>query len=348
VNAIDIDLIPAILLRSLDVQCLAAAPLISKGEVLGALIVDRTQEPHRFSERSIHIVDGIAHQMAIGIENARLYEATLEQERTAQELRMAREIQVSFLPERCPSLPGWEICADWRAAREVGGDFYDFIPLGGEHLGLVIADVSDKGMPAALFMSLSRMLVRVSATEIRSPAGALQRVNELLMSESRTDMFVTVFYGVLNWRTGQLTYANAGHNPPILWHGPAIGEAGHGPAIGGAGHGPARGEAGQTAQPELTLLAAKGIILGVLDDIGLQECEVTIEPADILILYTDGVTEAINAQEEEFGEQRLVEAIADNHDNSCAQLVQGIYAAVSDFGRAQFDDYTLVALKRKR
>jgi len=347
-NAIESDLIPAILLRSLDVQCLAAAPLISKGEVLGALIVDRTQEPHRFSERSIHIVDGIAHQMAIGIENARLYEATLEQERTAQELRMAREIQVSFLPERCPSLPGWEICADWRAAREVGGDFYDFIPLGGEHLGLVIADVSDKGMPAALFMSLSRMLVRVSATEIRSPAGALQRVNELLMSESRTDMFVTVFYGVLNWRTGQLTYANAGHNPPILWHGPAIGEAGHGPAIGGAGHGPARGEAGQTAQPELTLLAAKGIILGVLDDIGLQECEVTIEPADILILYTDGVTEAINAQEEEFGEQRLIEAIADNHDNSCAQLVQGIYAAVSDFGRAQFDDYTLVALKRKR
>ncbi len=356
-NAIESDLIPAILLRSLDVQSLVAAPLISKGEVLGALIVDRTQGPHRFSDRSIHIVDGVAHQMAIGVENARLYEATLEQERTAQELRMAREIQVSFLPERCPSLPGWEICADWRAAREVGGDFYDFIPLGDEHLGLVIADVSDKGMPAALFMSLSRMLVRVSATEIRSPAGALQRVNELLMSESRTDMFVTVFYGVLNWRTGRLTYANAGHNPPILWHGPAKSGAGHGPAMSGAGHGPATSEAGhgpasseagQTAQRELTLLAAKGIILGVIEEIRLQEREVTIEPEDILVLYTDGVTEAINAQEEEFGEQRLIETIANNHGNSCAQLVQAIYAAVSDFGRAQFDDYTLVALKRNR
>ena len=180
---------------------------------------------------------------------------------------MARDIQVSFLPERCPEPAGWEIAADWRAARGVGGDFYDFIELDDERLGLVIADVSDKGVPAALFMSLSRTLVRASALESRSPSRVLQRVNELITTETRSNMFVSVFYGILNLRTGNLTYANAGHNPPILWR----------------------------AQGRSWLLTAHGMVLGVLEKVDLEEREVTLKPGELLILHTDGVTEPINA-----------------------------------------------------
>jgi serine phosphatase RsbU (regulator of sigma subunit)/putative methionine-R-sulfoxide reductase with GAF domain len=296
-------------------------PMMSKNEVLGVLLAGYTEGPRRFSIRNISIVEGIGHQTAIAIENARLYEATLEQERTAQELHMAREIQISFLPEESPSLPGWEIAADWRAAREIGGDFYDFIPLDTDHLGMIIADVSDKGMPAALFMSLCRTLVRVSASGTASPAEALQHVNAWLVAENRSGMFLTAFYGVLNWRTGQLRFANAGHNPPLLQR---------------------RGD------PVTVRLTAKGTVLGVLDSVALEERQVSIGSGEMLILYTDGVTEPINALEEEFGEARLLEVTTDNFEQPCARILEAIHSAVSEFvgARPQFDDYTLVALKR--
>jgi sigma-B regulation protein RsbU (phosphoserine phosphatase) len=257
-------------------------------------------------------------------QNQLLHIAKLEQERTAQELRLAHEIQVSFLPEQCPALPGWEISADWYAAREVGGDFFDFIPLDEEHLGLVIADVSDKGMPAALFMSLCRTLVRASATQLHSPATVLQRVNELILAQSRSNMLLTAFYGVLNWRSGVFTYANAGHPPPILWCQACA------------------------AKPPLPTLTAKGIILGVMEGITLQERQVTLTPGDILILYTDGVTEPINLDGEEFGEERLARIIASSSDQPCSDIVRQIRSAVWDFAgqQSQFDDYTLVGIKR--
>ena len=306
---------------ALDCRCGLIMPLVGKSEMVGVLLAGYAEGERHISERNVSIVEGIGHQTAVAIENARLYEATLEQERTAQELRMAKEIQVSFLPARCPSLPGWEISADWRAARGVGGDFYDFIPLDVNRIGLVIADVSDKGMPAALFMSLCRTLVRVSATDMPSPAQALQRVNELLMAESRSGMFLTAFYGVLNWQTGQLTFANAGHNRPLLRRKLKLG---------------------------VQSLTSKGVVLGVLDDVALEESQVLIEPGDLLILYTDGVTEPINAEEEEFGERRLIEVMTDNFDQPCAEIVEAIQATVSEFvgAQPQFDDYTLVALKR--
>jgi serine phosphatase RsbU (regulator of sigma subunit) len=314
-----------------------AVPLLLSGsEAVGvATLVDQARgtasETQR--ERDLQLV-GYLSQAARAIDEVHtrrgqlLRIARLEQERTAQELRMARQIQVSFLPGECPSLPGWEISADWRAAREVGGDFYDFVLLDADHMGLVIADVSDKGMPAALFMSLCRTLVRVSASETRSPAEVLRRVNEWLMAESRSEMFLTAFYGVLSWPTGELTFACAGHNPPVLWRCPSKDQ----------------GRLGAEVVP----LAAKGIVLGILEDVALEERRVAVLPGDILILYTDGVTEPINAQQEEFGRERLIEVIADNSDRTCAQIVQAIGAAVSEFVGDQdpFDDYTLVGIKR--
>jgi serine phosphatase RsbU (regulator of sigma subunit) len=316
-----------------------AVPLLITGpKAIGTVtIVDHLtgKEPALQRELDLQLV-GYLNQAARAIHEVNTrqeqltYIATLEHERTAQELRVAREIQVSFLPEQCPSLPGWEIATDWRAAREVGGDFYDFIPLGRNRMGLVIADVSDKGVPAALFMSLSSTLVRVSAGEMGSPAKTLQHVNELILKETRSDMFLTLFYGILNWHTGSLTYVNAGHPAPILWRCPDAGTA------------------GQHAEPQMTTLTAKGTIVGIFDEVSLEEQQVTINPGDILILYTDGVTEPINDQEEEFGEERLVQTIAHNCDRPCDEIVNRIRAAVSDFAdtQSQFDDYTLVGLKR--
>jgi sigma-B regulation protein RsbU (phosphoserine phosphatase) len=314
-------------------------PLLIPGpKAIGAVaIVDRLtgKEPAVQRELDLQLM-GYLNQAARAIHEVNTrqeqltYIAALEHERTAQELRVAREIQVSFLPEQCPALRGWEIATDWRAAREVGGDFYDFIPLGRDRMGLVIADVSDKGVPAALFMSLSSTLVRVSAGNMGSPARTLQHVNELILKETRSDMFLTLFYGVLNWRTGSLTYANAGHPAPILWRCPDIGTV------------------GQHGASQMTPLTGKGTILGIFDDISFEERQVTVKPGDILILYTDGVTEPINDQEEEFGEKRLLQAIARNCDRACDEIVNRIREAVADFAgsQSQFDDYTLVGLKR--
>jgi sigma-B regulation protein RsbU (phosphoserine phosphatase) len=293
----------------------------------------------RFTTRRIAIIEGSAHQIAVAIQNVRLYEATLEQERVAQELRLAHDIQVSFLPDTCPSLPGWEIAADWHAARWIGGDFYDFIPLDDETLGLVIADVSDKGMPAALFMSLSRTLVRASASETFSPAKTLQRLNQLILSETHTDMFLTLFYGVLNWRTGRLTFANAGHNPPILWR----------EAAGGATRTPGDEQSADFHPGRLRRLTANGIVLGITEDIAFEQREITIEPGDVLILYTDGVTEPINEEAEEFGEERLLQLIG-SHCSKCShEILEHIHTTVLEFvgDQPQFDDYTLVCVKRK-
>jgi serine phosphatase RsbU (regulator of sigma subunit) len=320
-NAVESDLIPQSLRHDFGIQSVLAVPLISKGEMLGAFLVDCTQCPTRFPPRKISIVEGIAHQTAIAVENAHLYEAVLTQERMGQELRLASEIQASFLPESCPVLRGWDIAADWHAAREVGGDFYDFIPLSRDRLGLVIADVSDKGVPAALFMSLSRTLVRAAALDIRSPAKVLQHVNELIMADARSGMFVTMFYGVLDRRTGQLTYASAGHSPPLWW---------------------------RRAESRMTTLTAKGVVVGVADQIVLEERQIVMEPGDIVVLYTDGVTEPINGRVEEFGEERLMHTIIEASDRPCSELVHLIHDTVSAFvgDQPQFDDYTLVAVKR--
>jgi len=314
-------LVPESLRRTFSIQAALAVPLVSKGELLGVLLVAYTEGPRRFTARRISIIEGIAYQTAIAIDNARLYDASLDQERTAQELRVAREIQISFLPASCPVRRGWEFAADWYAARGVGGGFYDFIPLGRDHLGLVIADVSDKGVPAAMFMSMSRTLVRASALTSRSPARTLERVNELIMTDPRSGMFVTLFYAILNWRTGQLVYCSAGHNPPVLWR--------HNESV---------------AVP----LTTKGIALGVIDDVKLEEQKTLMQPGDVLVLYTDGVTEPINDKEEEFGEERLVQTIATASGSSCHDIVQRVRTAVCDFvgEPPQFDDYTLVGVKR--
>jgi len=297
-----------------------ALPLSAKGKVLGAMLVDYVGAPEHFAERWMNILTGIANQTAIAIENTRLYRQEAEQERLERELEVAREIQASFLPKHCPSLPGWELDAYWQAARQVGGDFYDFFPLPDDRLGLVVADVADKGVPAALFMALSRTLVRVTTHDGRRPAKALQRANELIIADAHSDLFVTVFYAILDPQTGTLTYTSGGHNPPLLIR----------------------------RNGQVESLRARGIVLGIVEYIELEEKCVTLEPGDVLVLYTDGVTDAINADEEEFGLTRLTEVIQRTRKQSPSDIIAAINSEVMAFvgNTPQFDDFTLAVLKR--
>ncbi len=246
-----------------------------------------------------------------------------ELERKQFEIETARSIQQSFLPESTPRLKDFDIAAFSLPALEVGGDFYDFIPISQDKWGLVIADVSGKGFPAALFMALSRICVRANAMGKTTASEAIGMANNLICQDSKSGMFVTLFYATLDLNKRQLHYVNAGHNPPLLFP-------------GGGG--------------EVILLAARGIALGVLEDISLEEKELDLAANDTVIFYTDGVTEAINRQEEQFGQDRLVKLVARNSHLSAQDLVDKIKSTVVDFaqGQAQFDDFTLVALKSIR
>jgi len=241
-------------------------------------------------------------------------------ERRGYEMELAQSIQKSFLPESAPVVGGYELAAVNLPAMEVGGDFYDFIPVSDDKWGLVIADVSGKGVPAALFMTVSRTLVRANALGHYTAAEVIERANDLISEEDRSSMFVTLFYAILDAEKRTLKYVNAGHNPPLLLEGDAT---------------------------EIVMLEAKGIALGVMSGIHLQEKEVLLEEGAVVVFYTDGVTEAVNRNEEQFGEQRLAGLVQANQHRSAQEIVDAICQAIGEFaeGQAQFDDITLIVLK---
>jgi phosphoserine phosphatase RsbU/P len=180
------------------------------------MLVEEAAGGLRFRNRRLEIITGIAQQMALAIQNDMLQKEMVVRERLETEVQLARQIQQTFLPETLPVFTEWELAARWKTARQVGGDFYDVFNLPDNKLGLFIADVSDKGVPAALFMALTRTLVRAAVIETVTPAEALRRVNELLVPDTQQGMFVTAVYAVLDMNKGELTYVNAGHNPPLV------------------------------------------------------------------------------------------------------------------------------------
>lgn len=296
--------------------------LRSPDRFLGMLAVG-VSDGRTLNSRRRSIITGIANQASLAIETYQLYQRTLEQQRLQRSLELAHDIQEGFLPETCPHVPGYDIAAEWRAARGVGGDYYDFLPLDQTRLGLVIGDVSDKGVAAALYMALSRAVVRAAALGMLGPAETLTRANRILMEESRSGMFISLFYAILDTGTGRLQYARAGHNPPILL----------------------RAEDNSIIQ-----LDAPGTVLGVTDNPRTLQESVTLLPGDVLVMYTDGVTEAVNEVNEEFGEERLRQLIQHAGDLPAGALIERINAAVRIFcgEREQFDDFTLLVVKRER
>ena len=295
--------------------------LESDGNVLGVLTLVHRQ-PRRYGLEAANLAEIFAGQAAVVIENAQLYAQSLRQKQLERELELARDIQTSFIPDELPALPGWETAACWKMAREVGGDFFDLIPLPDNRLLLVIADVADKGLPAALFMARTSSFFRAVALDCREPAHILNRVNRLLTENTEQTMFVSAFCAVLNLENGQLHYASAGHNPPLL--------------LNNAG--------------DITALRTKGMVLGVLNTARFQQKSLTLSPGNALLLYTDGVTEAFNPHDEAFGEDRLRQALAASRHFSAQKAVNAIHRRVRDFTRPhpQSDDFTLLLLRRQK
>jgi len=238
-------------------------------------------------------------------------------------LALAGQIQASFLPDELPHLPGWQLAATLKPARETSGDFYDFIPLPNARFAIVVADVADKGMGAALYMALSRTLIRTYAVEYHArPDFVLQVANGRILADTQAGLFVTVFYGVLDPTTGTLTYCNAGHNPPYLL--------------------------GAQNSDEVHALRRTGMPLGIVEDATWEQESVQLVPGDVLVLYTDGVTEAQDAREVFFGKERLLEVIQSNLGQSAQDVQDALIAEIHEFvgDTPQFDDITLMTVMR--
>jgi phosphoserine phosphatase RsbU/P len=300
-----------------------AFPLNARGRLVGIMVAALADNHNRsLSPRRLNILNGIAHQAATAVVNNHLYQEAAERQRLEQELNVAREIQASLIPQQAPDIPGCSVAGYWQAARQVSGDFYDFLPLDNNCWGIVVADVADKGVPAALFMALSRTILRAVAFTRTDPARVLMRVNELICNDAQSDLFVTMFYAIWQPAAGQLIYANGGHNPPLLLH----------------------------RNGKHQMLHGNGMALGVLPHIRIEPVTVSLRKDDTVIFYTDGVTEAINEDFDEFGMNRLLMAATSAKKGSAYDIVEAITRGVSQHAgdTPQFDDITLVVMKRNQ
>jgi sigma-B regulation protein RsbU (phosphoserine phosphatase) len=244
-------------------------------------------------------------------------------EKMERELALAGEVQASFLPRELLTIPGWQVAVTLKPSRETSGDFYDFNLLPNGRLGMLVADVVDKGAGAALFMALSWTLIRTYAAEYPTqPELVLSTVNHRILADTHADQFVTAFYGILDPATGVLVYCNAGHCPPYL--------------------------ISAQANNEVRALHRTGMALGVAQDVTWAQEDVQLVPGDVLVLYTDGVTEARNAQGAFFGEDRLLESVRADLGRSAQDIQDAIMADVRTFvdDAPQFDDIALAVVVR--
>ena len=297
-----------------------AAPIInSQNKIIGVVQLLNKSEG-QFTSRDERLLSVLAAQAGINIENARLHEQTMQQRLLETEMETARFIQTGFLPDTVPSHPRWEITHFWLPMREIGGDFYDFRILPDGRLAITIADVSGKGVPAAMFMAYCVTLMRFAMRLGLEPAELFKHVNRLMLEDQRARVFSTAFVAYIDLDTGKVQYASAGHNPPIIY----------------------RAREGTCQE-----LFARGVALGVFEKASYEELNLDLQDDDLLVFYTDGLTEATNHDGEEFGELRLQDLIIKHADATVQQLKSAIVQTITDFcDQRGNDDETLVILKR--
>lgn len=300
-------------------RAILCAPMLVQDRLLGAVYVDTAMRSGSFTPADLGLLNAVCGLAGTAIENARLYQVAVEKGRMERELQMARDIQQGLLPSEMPAVAGYEITARWRAAREVAGDFYDAFVLPDGSLGVVIADVSDKGAPAAMFMAVARTMIRSHAHSGISPVETLARTNDLILEDADSGMFVTVFHSIFN-PDGQTIHVNAGHNPPLLY---------------------------RYATKKMAFLPRGGRAIGWFPDNPLEAGKMQLRTGDLLTYYTDGLTEAENPAGEFYGEDRLQEVVAKACDLPIDHLGDYILQDVDDFvGDAPpFDDLTLVIVR---
>ena len=302
-----------------------AIPLVSQGELVGLLNLGPRLSEQDYSTDDRGLLNTLATQSAPAVRVAQLVQdqqiQARENERIQHELRVAQLIQKTLLPKDLPALPGWKVNAYYQAARQVGGDFYDFIYFDDGRLGLVIGDVTDKGVPAALLMATTRSVLRAVAQRVVKPGQVLERVNEIIYQDIPPKMFVTCLYALLDPETGQLLYANAGHDLPYHRH----------------------------QLDEVTELRATGMPLGLMPGMKYEEKETTLAQGDNILFYSDGIVEAHNPDRGMYGFPRLMKLIGEyDEDSSLRDVVLEDLAEFTGPGWEQEDDITMVTLQRSK
>jgi len=302
-------------------KSILCTPIKLRDEVIGVVEVINRNDGLCYSEDDISLLETLAHQAAIVIERARLHQAVLEKQRLEHELLFARKIQERFWPEEPPRIPGVEIAAKSEPSTQVGGDYYDFIPLSDGRIGIAIGDVSGKDVSAALLMATARMALRTQAEEgSHSLSEIFFRVNNTLYRDTSPEKFLTLFYGVLDVQDLTMDYVNGAHNPPILYN---------------------------YRTGEMRFLKVGGTLVGMFENMEYEEDRVKLYKGDVMVMYTDGITEASNSSGEMFGEERLKQIIIEGERLSAMQLLQRIYDEVKRFseGMPQQDDLTLIVMR---
>ena len=294
------------------------APIISNNEVIGVFDLE-SDELNAYSNDDLEVLLLLASQVAIIIEKVMLHEQMIEKQRLETQLEVARQVQLELLPARDPQIDGFDISAYNFPTEEVSGDYYDWVRIYDDQIGIVIADVSGKGVPAALLMAFLRASLRAATHIGYAPHISMTKVNYLLWESIERNQFVTAFYGILDATNHTLSYTNAGHSPPLLMR------------------------ADGTVQFE----ERGGVPLGMFRDSRYYEYFETIQPGEVFVLYTDGVNEAMNSADEEYGRERLVAAVRACRDQSARDMIDFLHRDLTEWteGRGAHDDVTFFIIK---
>lgn len=302
------------------IKSLISSPLIAKGELIGLIAVFNKKGESPFTKDDEKLLSIIASQSATVIENARLLEEEKLLFSLQEEMKLARNIQLNLLPSRMPEIEGYEITATSIPAKDVGGDYYDFMELSNTKIALCLGDITGKGLPAAMLMSNLQATLRGQAKICDTPQMCVTKSNDLLYHSTESDRFATLFYGILDIEKHHIKFCNAGHDPPIL--------------IKNSG--------------EAIEIKESGLMLGAFPEYSYKQDEILLNAGDTVILYSDGVTEAMNAEDEEFSLDNLIPLLVENKDMSAEYIQTKIIEAVKSHSGTtpQSDDITLMIIKR--
>jgi len=297
------------------------APIISNDEVIGVFDLE-SDDLNAYSNDHLEVLMLLASQVAIIIEKVMLHEQLIEKQRLESQLEVARQVQLALLPATDPELPGYDISAYNFPTEEVSGDYYDWVKIYDDELGIVIADVSGKGVPAAILMAFLRSSLRAATHIGYAPNISLAKVNYLLWESIERNQFITAFHGILDASNGLLAYSNAGHNPPLLMN----------------------------ANRESSFIEYGEQPLGMFPETRYHQHHLRLRPGDVLVLYTDGVTEASNPEGVEFGRERLAEAVKQNYERPARELIASLEMAVLEWtaNAGATDDVTFFVIKANK
>ncbi len=306
--------------KNFPIRSLLSVPMMVKGKMIGLLTVFNKKAEIGFTLSDQRLLGIIAAQSAQVVENARLYQEEQALIRLQEEMRLAYEIQLDLLPKSQPVLSSYQIAGKSIPAKDVGGDYFDFIPRNDSTLAFCLGDISGKGIPAALLMSNLQATLRGQTLMGKGCKDCVSFANEILFHNTAPNKFATLFYGIIDSSKNELSYCNGGHNNPFYF----------------------------TRDNQLITLDKGGLIVGIMPSVPYEEDTIPFNPGDLLVIFSDGVTEAMNNSEEEFGEQRLIDLVINNRNELPVNLINIIVENVKEFsgGQSQMDDITLVIIKR--